>query len=547
MKSLINAGNGKSGGFDASQWEVIGANQAAAQQAAPAFDAANWEVVPDAPMGAPKAGPSKTESFLRGGWQGVTFGLGDELTGGIESLFTDKSYQQARDESRAANAAAKAANPLTYGAGEIGGGIATAFVPGVGLAKGAGLAAKVGLAAAEGGAAGFGYSEGKDLETIAKDTVAGAALGAAGGAVFAGVDKGLAKLVASSPERASKRIVQEIVSTTNPTQRNKLLGEGGKNAGRIGKLVLEDPDLLKAYRDPTKLQNVVRSKLAAETDKLAPIYESVDQVSRGVDAADVWSAVDVAAKKYKDKFRGGVADMIQKKADDLSQQIGGSKHLTASQMRDVVASFQDDAFAGSFINPTAAKKAMREVSGELREILNSHVEKVASTAKIANGDSIRRINQRVSDLVNLKDVVERAATRAEGATKVAPFSLKNASMLASNPLALVGLGASDSPTAAVALGGAQVAGKLARAADDKLGAAVLAGTKPSLEGGTQVARRLTATEGAAGVARGRASLSDLAAMAQQGAPPNEIEAAGKEAGIAPSAVKRLIQAFAPQG
>lgn len=499
----------------------------------------------DMPIAAPKAAPSKTESFLRGGLQGATFGGSDELIGGIESLFTDKSYTEARDESRAANAAAKQANPLTYGAGEVGGGIATAFVPGVGLAKGASLGAKVGMAAFEGAGAGFGYSEGKDLESLAKDTAAGAALGAVGGAAFAGVDKGLAKLVASSPERASKRIVQEIVSTTNPTQRNKLLGEGGKNAGRVGKLVLEDPDLLKAYRDPTKLQSVVKSKLAAETEKLAPIYESVDQMSRGVDATDVWGVVDGAAKKYKDKFRGGIADMIQKKADDLSQQIGGSKHLTASQMRDVVASFQDDAFAGSFINPTAAKKAMREVSGDLREMLNAHVEGVAGTAKIANAGNIRRINQRVSDLVNLKDVVERAATRAEGATKVSPFSLKNASMLASNPLALVGLGASVSPAAAIALGGAQVAGKLARAADDKLGAAVLAGAKPSLEGGTEVARRLTATEGAASVSRGRASLSDLAAMAQQGAPPEEIEAAGKEAGIQPSAIKRLIQAFAP--
>ena len=528
--------------FDPSQWEVIGQSQQASAAAAPAaFDPSQWEEVPEMAAPAAKA-PSVLEAFLRGGAQGATAGFSDELVGGVESLFTNKTYQQARDESRAANAAAKAANPYAFGAGEVGGTLATALVPGGAVARGAGFAAKVGVAAAQGAVSGLGYSEGQDAATIAKDTLAGGAMGAAGGAVFGAVGKGLAKLVAKSPERASKRIVQEIVSSASPKARDKLVGEGGKNAERIGKLVLEDADMLRAYRDPVKLQGVVKTKLSELGSKLDPIYDSVDLHSTGVDAADVWSTVEKAASKYKSQFRGGISDMLQKKADDLSSQIGSSKTLTAAQMRDVVSSFQDDAFAGSFVNPTAAKKAMRQVSGELREILNSHVEQVAGRANLGDAAGIRRINQRMADLINLRDVVERSATRAEGATKTSPFSLKNAQQLASNPLALLGLGAA-SPQLAIAAGGAQLAAKGARALDDSLAARVARGATPSAAALTQPAARLAASEGAAYVAQRRGTVADVAALAQSGASEEDVRAAAKEAGLSEAVASRLLAAF----
>jgi hypothetical protein len=146
---------------------------------------------------------SKTESLARGAAQGATMGFADELVGtakgmwdDAKSLFTgtdanggvkpefdqfgnvtngDKltgKYKEYRDEYRAADDAAKEANPKTFMAGEIGGGLVTAAIPGAGTVKGA---------AALGGASGLGMSEAEDLAGMAKDTAIGAGVGAAAG------------------------------------------------------------------------------------------------------------------------------------------------------------------------------------------------------------------------------------------------------------------------------------------------------------------------------------------------------------------------------
>jgi len=136
---------------------------------------------------------SGIESALRGAAQGASLGFADEATAGVESLFTDKTYTQARDESRAAYEAAKNANPNTYLAGELGGGVATAFIPGLNLAKGASLAKMAAQGAGIGAAAGLGASEADltegELGGALADTAIGAGLGAVAAPVIAAIPK----------------------------------------------------------------------------------------------------------------------------------------------------------------------------------------------------------------------------------------------------------------------------------------------------------------------------------------------------------------------
>lgn len=158
------------------------------------------EEIPSSPDVAPKwddtedlANISSTESAIRGAVQGASLGFADEATAGVESLFTDKTYAQARDESRAAYEAAKNANPNTYLTGELGGGVATAFIPGLNLAKGASLAKMAAQGAGIGAAAGLGSSvadltEG-DIGGAIADTAIGAGLGLAAAPVIAAVPK----------------------------------------------------------------------------------------------------------------------------------------------------------------------------------------------------------------------------------------------------------------------------------------------------------------------------------------------------------------------
>lgn len=153
------------------------------------------------------------ESVLRGGAQGLSLGFADELAGAVGAargaLSGDERdlgdvYRQERDESRAAYRAAEAANPGLYRAGEIGGGVAGAFVPGLGVGKG--LAGALRAGAALGGAAGLGGSEADltrgDVGGALADTAGGAAFGAIGGAA----GHGLGKLAGRVTERAARGI-----------------------------------------------------------------------------------------------------------------------------------------------------------------------------------------------------------------------------------------------------------------------------------------------------------------------------------------------------
>jgi hypothetical protein len=136
---------------------------------------------------------SKTESTLRGAAQGASLGFADEITGGGEAAFDklkgdDASYSDLytkhRDESRAAYDAAQKANPVSYGAGQLGGAVATVLIPGLGEMSVAKLAAL-------GAAQGLGDSKAEDLSGMAKDTAIGGAIGAVTGVAAPYINKGL--------------------------------------------------------------------------------------------------------------------------------------------------------------------------------------------------------------------------------------------------------------------------------------------------------------------------------------------------------------------
>lgn len=135
--------------------------------------------------------PGELESLGRGALQGATMGFADEISGGIESALTDKTYEQARDESRRNFKQASDSNPGMYTTGQIGGGLATALIPGLGAANG--LRGAVGAGAAIGAATGLGNSEASDTQGKAVDTLTGLGIGAGGGALGYGVAKGAQK------------------------------------------------------------------------------------------------------------------------------------------------------------------------------------------------------------------------------------------------------------------------------------------------------------------------------------------------------------------
>ncbi|MCL0160828.1 hypothetical protein, partial [Klebsiella pneumoniae] len=91
----------------------------------------------------------------------------DSLSPDQKKSFEDL-YIQNRDESRKANKTDQEANPITYGASELGGGIATAFGPGLNAGKLTTLGGRVAANAGLGALAGAGMSEANNAEALVK-------------------------------------------------------------------------------------------------------------------------------------------------------------------------------------------------------------------------------------------------------------------------------------------------------------------------------------------------------------------------------------------
>jgi hypothetical protein len=200
--------------------------------------------------------PSRAESLGRGVLQGVTFGFGDELYGAAKGAY-DKvlgdgdfsgTYARERDAVRAANDRAQEANPGTYLAGEITGGVGlplglarTGY--GAATAANAGLKARSVAAAKEGAGYGAAYSLGKaegDIEDQLSQAAQGAALGGAiGGALPAALAAGSSALrtpgqavrVVNDPQTVAAEKIAEAFARDAGTEgftrsvgRNPLLG-----------------------------------------------------------------------------------------------------------------------------------------------------------------------------------------------------------------------------------------------------------------------------------------------------------------------------------
>jgi hypothetical protein len=199
----------------------------------------DWE---DAPLEEEVEKPSLIESLLRGAASGGTLGFSDEITGAAESLFTDKPYEQARDESRAAYEAAEEANPIAYNVGDVGAGIGTGLLTGgagivgrigtTGLKQGAKELAKLG--AKEGAAYGLGQSEADltegDVSGAARDVAIGAGAGATLGAGLPMVAKGAGKVGGELLDLVKgTKIGSNFADSFDLSKRGeKFLGEQGK-------------------------------------------------------------------------------------------------------------------------------------------------------------------------------------------------------------------------------------------------------------------------------------------------------------------------------
>lgn len=166
---------------------------------------------------------SKLESFGKGFIKELSFDLADEGAGVVGAL-SGKGYEKSKAAYQQKQALADIANPKTFTAGQIGGGVAGLAIPLGGSAKG--LSGVMRAGAIEGGLQGFGQGEG----------AAESLIGAAGGAALgAGIGAGLSK---------AANALQPVVEAGVTGAKKAVVGTLGKAAELGG----QSPEANAAYR-----------------------------------------------------------------------------------------------------------------------------------------------------------------------------------------------------------------------------------------------------------------------------------------------------------
>lgn len=323
------------------------------------------------PLEEQKRDISKLESFARASGQGLSFGFSDELIAGTKSAYDDikaiitgenankngaiakrdelgrvinsdelqGNYEEYRDEEREKNRKAQEANPNVYAAGEAAGGIATAFVPGLGAlnaAKGAKLASVAGKAALGGGLTSAGLSEADNLKDFSKDVAIGTGTGAVVGGAMHGagklfqseqvknftknVGKKLAnleksvikksgKIFAGVPEETTERYIKNPNIITNAKTREELSDELAKYADDYASKFDIAKEALDEAKDDFRMQKFNASQEVL--DARQALQNRVNEIDQVVDI------------KAVSKIRHDILDDIQYLKEQVSE--GSSK------------------------------------------------------------------------------------------------------------------------------------------------------------------------------------------------------------------------------
>ncbi len=360
----------------------------------------------------------KSTSAARGAVQGASYGFGDEIAAAVDTgvskvpglrefaqmLHGDNlpiddpslTYSQRRDAYRAKNEQAQQANPKTYIAGELAGGLA-APIPGGAAVKGATAGAKIASVAKTGAkvgaAAGLGMSKADLTQGEYGKAATDTAIGAATGAVVAPVIHGAGKAVgaaldfvnpkaAEAAKSAQRWIAKEIggeVRGASTATARKQLADDAQNVSRI---VLKDKGLREAIDNATEqsvehlehANGVVADRLSTVNKKLSPNWGKIDTALG--EAAPTSGQVIGAVEENVAKLRATGRTSDAAEADALEAIAGRLKKAKDWGAGSQVASkLSEDAQAAvaqlEKLSKAASPETAAKLQGKIAEIKNS--------------------------------------------------------------------------------------------------------------------------------------------------------------------------------
>lgn len=386
--------------------------------------------------GQPMQGPSKTESFVRGAANTASWGLGDEMAAGMESI-TGGDYSQALDRQRQSADVSQEENPWSYGGGQVAGAIA----PGI-LTAGATNAPTLGgrvvqgglTAGGQGAVYGFGEGEGGVVprlkeagKTGAISTVLGgtAPLVASGvGAAWRGVSNWLASRGVGA--KATAEILDMVQqSGMTPQQAEQRLNELGPEAMLADISSGMQVETAGTARASTEAGNIINDRLAtrrmganartnsALDDAFGPAVDPYT-VKQGTKAAK-----QAIAPEYRDAIRNAPA-LPNSMADLLAQGLTDpSKGLSLTNRKAMfnIMTEIDDALAAGEPSETASRLLNLRQSLDASIVYDERQAFALSSADKANQGVLKQARSYIDEV--LKD---RIPGIAEADAKFAPIS-----------------------------------------------------------------------------------------------------------------------------
>lgn len=271
------------------------------------------------------------ESGLRGLAQGGTMGFADELTGGAEAGMDALSsmdlsnlvqnYQKYRDQTRDLYKQAQEADPAAYGAGEIGGAIASSIIP---IGKAVGVGGKIAQSAALGGLASTGTSEASSPEELALDAAKGAALGGGIPVALSGLVKGT-KVAGKAAGSAISKLLDKFELTKKIKLATKMGEEGVDLASKQPALDAAEaisgiPKFIKEETLPIRAGKLAR--LQKQTDK-GELYDFVETIKKGMGQVDEALKAGSIDEATAERLKKTIQDEAYEIAPNLIK--GGSK------------------------------------------------------------------------------------------------------------------------------------------------------------------------------------------------------------------------------
>lgn len=358
----------------------------------------------------PSAEPevSKTESGLRGLAQGASMGFADELAGGAEALWEaakgdprtfGELYKTFRDESRANYKKAEEANPKTFMAGQVGGAVGTALIPGMG-------GANIAKLAAQGAAQGLGSSEADltegDIGGAIKDTAIGGTVGAATGVA--------GKALSAAGTKAAPYIQKAIGKTANVADdvaerlAVNATGATGKQAEKFapgtGRELL-DRGIVKAGRNAQGIADATQEAMDLAGQQMDDVLKQLDASGIKASVDNVVGALEARVKELS-KAPGNekIIKQLQGEIDNLY--LRGESQMLPSVAEQAKRNFQGQV---NYFSPEFEKKAATHAGRAFRE----EVEKVAESASPDLANTFKAAKKTYGTLSPVQEAAEARA------------------------------------------------------------------------------------------------------------------------------------------